>query len=213
MMCVPSSNLLPTAALFFVIEGVDGSGKSTQANLLAQWLRDSGRQVLLTREPGGTALAEYLRGMILDPVIQCSARAELLLLLAARAQHVAEVIAPAIADGVVVISDRFSLSSLAYQGYGRDLPLAEIRAVDAAARAGITPFHTFVLDVPLTLALSRIGERQDRFEGEGRAFLQRVIDGYHALALSEPDITLIDGTAQVDDVQRILRQRIYPLLG
>lgn len=212
-MCVPSSDFLPTAARFFVIEGVDGSGKSTQAQLLAQWIRDDGREVLLTREPGGTALAEHLRGVILDPSIACSARAELLLLLAARAQHVAELIKPALADGAVVIADRFSLSSLAYQGYGRELPLTEIRAADAVARAGIAPTHTFLLDVPLALALSRIGERRDRFEGEGRGFLQRVIDGYHALALTDPAITTIDGTADMDEVQQALRAAVRPLLG
>jgi dTMP kinase len=192
---------------------VDGSGKSTQAQLLSQWVREAGFPVLVTREPGGTALAEKLRPLILDPTIPCSDRAELFLLLAARAQHVREVIAPALASGVIVISDRFSLSSLAYQGYGRGLPLADICSADAIARSGITPDHTFVLDVPLSLALSRIGARADRFEGEGQDFLQRVIDGYHALAKSATAITLIDGTATIDEIQHTLRQAVQPLLG
>ena len=101
---------------FIVAEGIDGSGKSTQVGLLAEWLRGAGYNVTLTREPGGTALAERLRALILDHTITCSPRAELLMLLAARAQHVAEVISPALAAGGIVICDRFTLSSLAYQG-------------------------------------------------------------------------------------------------
>lgn len=164
--------------------------------------------MLLTREPGGTALAERLRAIILDQTIACTPRAELLMLLAARAQHVAEVIAPALAAGTTVISDRFSLSSLAYQGYGRGLPLAEIRAADAAATAGIRPTLTVVIDVPLRCALSRIGERQDRFEGEGRAFLQRVIDGYRQLAAEESAVRCVDGRGAADTVQEAIRREI-----
>jgi dTMP kinase len=192
---------------------VDGSGKTTQAQQLADWLRAQGRQVLLTREPGGTALAERLRGIVLDAAIPCAPRAELLLMLAARAQHVAEVIAPALAAGTVVISDRFSLSSLAYQGYGRGLPLEDIRQADAVARAGTVPTLTIVLALPLAVTLSRIGERQDRFEGEGRAFLQRVIDGYQQLAATDDGVCAVNGAETPEQVQAALRALVAPVLA
>ncbi len=204
-MIEPSFAALP--AWFLVVEGVDGSGKSTQAALLADWLRAEGRRVLLTREPGGTALGERLRETILHGTVACDPRAELLLIEAARAQHVAEVIAPALRDGVTVVSDRFSPSSLAYQGFGRGLPVDEIRAVDAVATQGVTPDLTLLIDVPLEAALARIGARQDRFEGEGRAFLQRVVDGYRALA-AEMHMAVIDGTGTVDAVQTAVRRAV-----
>lgn len=185
---------------FIVLEGIDGCGKSTQVQLLAEWLTAAGHSVVVTREPGGTALAESLRAIILDAETPCSARAELMLILAARAQHVAELIKPALQQGAFVISDRFSLSSLAYQGYGRGLALEDIRIADAVARDGISPALTLWLDVPLTQVLARIGERADRFEGEGREFLQRVIDGYSALAENETTIYRLDGTASADEV-------------
>lgn len=193
---------------FIVIEGVDGCGKSTQTQRLAEWLTAAGHSVVVTREPGGTALTESLRAIILDAKIPCSARAELLLILAARAQHVAELIAPALHQGSFVISDRFSLSSLAYQGYGRGLALEDIRVADAVACDGISPTLTIWLDVPLTQALARIGERADRFESEGAEFLQRVIDGYSALAENDKTIYRLDGTASAD----VVTEQIQKLL-
>lgn len=202
----------PPTAPFLVFEGVDGCGKSTQAQLTANWLQQQGYTVTLTREPGGTALAEHVRALLLDPAIPCVARAELLLMLAARAQHVAERILPAVQSGTIVISDRFSLSSLAYQGYGRGVPLEDIRVANAVATAGLAPDVTLLIDVPLDGALARIGERQDRFEGEGRGFLQRVIDGYHALASHDASIRTIDGTGTIQDVQCAIREVLQPLL-
>jgi len=191
---------------FIVLEGVDGSGKTTQARLLTDWLRAQGVPVVLTREPGGTALGEELRGLILNPDVACSPRAELLMILAARAHHVATVILPALEAGAVVISDRYSLSSLAYQGFGRGLPLDEIRAADAVATGGVAPDLSLVIDIPLSVLRQRIGERQDRFEGEGQAFLQRVIDGYHALADDDPTVRLIDGTGDLEAVQQAVKR-------
>jgi dTMP kinase len=204
-MIEPSFAALP--ACFLVVEGVDGSGKSTQAALLAAWLQAAGRRVVLTREPGGTALGERLRETILHGTVACAPRAELLLIQAARAQHVEEVIAPALRDGVTVVSDRFTPSSLAYQGFGRGVPLEEIRAVNAVATQGVTPDLTLIIDVPLEAALARIGARQDRFEGEGRAFLQRVVDGYRTLA-NEPRTVTVDGTGAVDAVQAAVRRAV-----
>ncbi len=191
-----------------MLEGIDGSGKSTQAQRLAAWARARGDTVVLTREPGGTMLGERLRALILDPDITCAPRAELLMILAARAQHVAEVIAPALHAGALVISDRFSLSSLAYQGYGRGVPLADIAAADRVATGGLRPDLTVVIDVPYDVVLARIGERRDRFEGEGCAFLERVIAGYRRLAAEDSAVSLIDGTASPDAVQNAVRHAL-----
>ncbi len=192
------------ASRFIALEGVDGSGKSSQAELLAAWYRARGARVLLTREPGGTPLGEHLRSSLLDPAMICSDRAELLMMLAARAQHVAERIRPALAEGQVVITDRFSLSSLAYQGYGRGLPLEEIRAADAVARAGLWPHLTLVIDVPLDTALERLGPQRDRIEGEGVAFLGRVIEGYRELARTDATIRLCDGRPPMAEIHRAI---------
>lgn len=198
---------------FIVLEGIDGSGKSTQAQLLAEWLREQDIPVVLTREPGGTTLGEHLRTIILDPAIHCVPRAELLLLLAARAQHVADVIQPSLRAGTTVISDRFSLSSLAYQGYGRGLPLAEVREADAVATGGVRPDCTLLIDVSLDTVLQRVGARADRFEGEGGLFLQRVIDGYRRLATADPSMRLIDGSAPPEAVHEAIRREIRPLIA
>lgn len=205
-MSSPSDTANSPRARFIALEGVDRSGKTTQAELLAEWLRERGRTVVLTREPGGTSLGERLRSIILDRSIDCAPRAELLLILAARAQHVAEVIQPALQAGASVITDRFSLSSLAYQGFGRGLPLEEIRAADAAATGGLRPDLTVVVNVALETVMARVGERVDRFEGEGRDFLERVITGYRRLAVNEPATRLIDGTGTVEAMQRVIRE-------
>lgn len=210
---MPTQTLRQFSAPFIVIEGVDGSGKTTQAQMLAEWVRTLGSFVQVTREPGGTVLAERLRPLLLDPAVRCDARAELLLLLALRAQHVTEVIAPLIAHGTTVISDRFSLSSLAYQGYGRGLPLEEIQACNATATGGLQPALTVLLDVPFAVIHGRIGDRQDRFEGEGRDFLERVITGYRQLAASDPQISLIDGTGTVAEVQEAIRRVVRPYIA
>jgi len=210
-MSSPSNTACSQHARFIALEGVDRSGKSTQAELLAEWLRVQGRTVILTREPGGTPLGERLRPIILDRSIACVPRAELLLILAVRAQHVADVIGPALQAGATVITDRFSLSSLAYQGYGRGLPLDEIRAADAVATGGVRPDLTLVIDVPLEVVIARGGERTDRFEGEGHEFLQRVITGYRRLAADESAVHLIDGTGTVEAVQQAIRHMICSL--
>jgi dTMP kinase len=198
---------------FLVVEGVDGSGKSTQVQLLASWLQEHGLPVLVTREPGGTPLAERLRALILDPSLACAPRAELLLLLAARAQHVAERIGPAIAAGTTVIADRFSLSTLVYQGIGRGLPLDEIRTADRMATGGLTPDLTLVIDVPLEVVLARIGARTDRFEGEGAEFLARIIAGYRQLSATEPGVVRLDGTPAVPAVHAALQTAVRARLG
>lgn len=212
-MSLPANAFTPPRAPFIVLEGVDGSGKSTQARALADRLQAHGIPTLLTREPGGTALAERLRAIILDPAVACTSRAELLMILAARAQHVDERIAPALAAGTVVISDRFSLSSLVYQGIARGLPLDEVRAADAVATGGLRPDLTLVLDVPLEIALQRLGKLEDRFEGEGQEFLRRVVDGYRQLAGEDPTIVCLDGTESREHILHLISTEVDRLLA
>ncbi len=207
----PSDATHPKRPLFLVLEGVDGSGKTTQAQLLADWYREQGASVVITREPGGSVLGERLRTIILDPSIACVPRAELLLFMAARAQHVAEVIAPALHSRSVVICDRFALSTLVYQGLVRGLPMDEVRAVNAVAVGGIHADITLLLDVPYELIHARIGERQDRFEGEGSTLLRRVITGYRQLAEEDATVRIIDGRGAIADVQQRLRRELTNL--
>jgi dTMP kinase len=188
---------------FITFEGIEGSGKSTQAARLAAAL---GPDVVLTREPGGTPLGRQIRELLLhqrgSPVAPAT---ELLLYFADRAQHVAEVIRPALRSGRTVISDRYVDSSLAYQGYGRGIALPLIRAMAEAATGGLAPDHTLFLDVPVEVGLRRVRERglHDRLESELREFHQRVRDGYLALAEQEPQRwTRVDGAGGADEVAR-----------
>ena len=175
---------------FLVLEGIDGCGKTTQLASLARWLPDSGlipagAALLVTREPGGTPLGRSLRELLLQSSGELApcATAELLLYAADRSQHVATVIAPALARGDWVLSDRFAGSTAAYQGYGRGISLALIEQLERIATAGLQPDLTLWLDLPPALALQRRGDRPaDRIEAAGEAFLARVAAGFQALA-------------------------------
>ncbi len=181
-----------------VIEGGEGSGKSTQAAMLADRLG-----AVLTREPGGTATGERIRGLLLDPALPPLAdRAEALLVLAARAQHVEELIRPALAAGHDVVCDRFAGSTLAYQGRGRLLGFEPLAAMSLWAAGGLTPDRVVLLSVPADVAASRRGRRGtvDRMEGQTDAFFARVEDGFQALAAADPTWRVVDGTGEVDEV-------------
>ena len=186
-------------SLFVTFEGIEGSGKSSHARTLAETLRNAGRGVVETREPGGTPAGAAIRALLLGAeATPLTGLAELFLVCADRAQHVSQVIRPALADGRVVVCDRFSDSTLAYQGYGRGLDLATVRALDAEARAGLEPALTFLLDCPVDVGLGRAKARSappDRFEREAVAFHQRIRDGFLALAATAPKrIIVIDST-------------------
>jgi dTMP kinase len=187
-------------------EGGEGAGKSTQAERLAAALGAE-----LTREPGGSALGERIRELLLDPGTEASAdgldaRTELMLALAARAQHVSERIRPALEAGRDVVVDRFSGSTLAYQGYGRGLPLSEIRRACDLATGGLWPDLTVLLHVPVEVGAARrvaAGSLPDRFESQGSEFHVRVTEGFLALAAEDPGSWIVlDGTGDVDDVAR-----------
>ncbi|HVM02088.1 MAG TPA: dTMP kinase, partial [Acidimicrobiales bacterium] len=177
-------------------EGGEACGKSTQAALLASRLG-----AVLTREPGGTAVGERVRAVLLDrSVAGLDARAEALLMAAARAQHVAEVVRPALAAGRDVVTDRFSHSSLAYQGFGRGLPVDEVRRLSEWATGGLWPDVVVLLDLPAGEADARRG-RPDRFEAEGAEFHRRVEAGFRALAAADPARwRVVDGTGTIDEV-------------
>jgi dTMP kinase len=188
-----------TLGTLIAFEGGEGSGKSTQAERLACAL-----DAVLTREPGGTTVGEGVRQLLLDPSLAIGARAEALLMAAARAQHVDEVIRPALDAGRHVVTDRYVHSSLAYQGYGRGLDLDEVRRLSEWATGGLWPDLVILLDVPADESLARrraIGHAPDRLEAEDAAFHERVRDGFARLAAAEPQRwRVVDGTGSVDDV-------------
>lgn len=180
-----------------VFEGADGCGKSTQAARLAARLGGA----VLTREPGGTSVGERLRALLIDPAtVALEPRAEALMMAAARAQHVAQLIGPALAEGRDVVVDRFSHSSLAYQGYGRGLPLDDLAWLSGFATGGRWPDVVVLLEVSAELAAGRLGPA-DRFEAEGGGFHQRVADGYRAMAAADPARwRVVDGSGSIGEV-------------
>jgi len=180
--------------MFVSFEGLDGSGKTTQVERLRARLEADGREVVTAREPGGTALGEQLRALVLHGG-EMTPWAEALLYAAARAELVAEVIEPALARGADVLLDRYFDSSVAYQGIGRGLGLHEVLELNLLAVGGLVPDRTFVLTVDPTSSLERVGGSRDRIEREGEAFHARVAAGYDELAALFPErLVLLDGT-------------------
>jgi dTMP kinase len=184
-------------ARFVVFEGGEAAGKSTQAARLARRLG-----AVLTHEPGGTTAGAAIRALLLDPATAgLDDRAEALLMAADRAQHVAKVVRPALASGRHVVSDRYVGSSLAYQGYGRGLPLDEVRRVSEWATGGLWPDVVVLLDVAAGAAAARRHERPDRLEAAGEDFHRRVGDGYRTLAAADPAWVVVDGVPGPDEVE------------
>lgn len=175
------------SGLFVTVEGGEGVGKSTQARRIAEAFRGAGRAVVETREPGGTALGDRVRALLLDPASEMSARTEAVLYEASRSELVGEVIAPALARGDVVVCDRFFDSTTAYQAYGRGLDLAEVRALNLIATAGLVPDVTVLLTLEAGESLARATrDGADRIERESLEFHRRVHDGFLAIAADEP---------------------------
>ncbi len=200
--------------LFITLEGIEGSGKTTQAALLADALGARGRNAIVTHEPGATRAGGAIRAIFLDPDVALRIETELLLVLADRAQHVHEKLRPALARGEIVISDRYCDSTTAYQGYGRGFDLALITELNRLASGGVMPDLTVVLDCPVETGLARTRERSrndqhrpDRFEGEHVEFHRKVREGFLTLARAEPGrFVVIDSgralAAVTADVQR-----------
>jgi dTMP kinase len=203
----------PTNGLFIALEGGEGAGKTTQASLLVQWLTEQGQQVLLTREPGATELGKTLRQIVLDPATgDISHRAEALLYAADKAEHVDSVIKPALQKGVVVITDRYVDSALAYQGSGRDLDTSDVERVNRWATGDLRPNLTILLDLPPKSGLSRFEER-DRIEGQSADFHERVRNAFLELAAAEPQHYLVlDATLDRQELASQIKTRLAPLL-
>jgi dTMP kinase len=196
--------------VFITLEGPDGCGKTTQAKMLVECLKKRGFPVLHTREPGGTSFAENLRTIILNPDYKIAPMAELMLYEASRAQHAEEVIRPALKKGLVVICERYTDATLAYQGYGRKIDLKVIRNLNGIATGNLNPELTVVLDVPSDIGLARArkikhGARGDRMERESRVFHERVRQGYFKIAKSEPRrVQILSAGGTIEEVHQQL---------
>jgi dTMP kinase len=202
-----------TPGRLFVLEGPDGSGKSTQAKLLAEALAADGREVVLTREPGGTPLGERVRDILLasDGPPIC-ARAELFLFMAARAQIVESTITPALEAGRTVVSERFLMSSVVYQGLAGSIPAGEVEAVGRSATGGLAPDLTVVVDVDTDTALARAGHA-DRIEQRGRTYRERVRQGFLSLARRDPKrVAVVDGAKPVEEVHAAIMKLVTDAL-
>ena len=202
--------------MFITVEGIEGSGKSTLLSGLAEKFRADGRELFVTREPGGTPLGEAIRRIFLEPGLAVAPLTEALLMNASRAQHVAEAIRPALDGGRVVLCDRYIDSTIAYQGYGRGLDLGFLRRLCEAASSGLLPDLTFVLDVPVDVSRMRVSKRvdyMDRVEAEPDAFHERVRRGFLELARQAPSRYYVlegerDPKAILEEAYQKLRDRV-----
>ena len=200
--------------MFISFEGLDGCGKTTQINLLAEKLKSLAYDVVFVREPGGTIVSERIREILLDTKhLGMNQIAELLLFSAARAQLVNEVIKPALAQSKMVLCDRYVDSTTAYQGYGRGLRLGAVKTINAVATLGIMPQLTFMIDLPPEESKRRkheTGTDADRMELSGHAFYEQVRGGYFEMATAEPQrFKIIDGTQQIDEIH----DRIWDIIS
>ena len=203
--------------LLITFEGMEGSGKTTQIQKLSAVLSQKGYAVCVTREPGGTPISEEIRGIFLNPNHnEMASTTELLLIAAARAQHVSDVILPALDSGKIVISDRFSDATVVYQGYRCGLDLNLIRKLNRIAAGGLSPDRTFVLDLPVEIGLKRVKQRQsamNRLDLEDFESHNRIREAYLAIANLEPNrITVIDAVAKVDSIHKLIKAEVDGLL-
>lgn len=196
--------------VFITFEGVEGSGKTTQARALKTWLEQHGRAVCLTREPDGTPLGAAVRALFEADLARPAPLAEAFLFLAARHQHVAQVIRPALERGEVVVSDRFADATVAYQGYGRGVDVATIRQLNLLATGGLAPHLTVLLDLPAKTGIGRIaGRAHDSFEKLGLAFHEQVREGYLEIAREEKErVAVVAADQSADDVQAAIRAAV-----
>ena len=199
--------------LFITFEGADGCGKSTQMELLAKDLQNKGYEVVLTREPGGKGLGEKIRGLLLNYNGEVSDRCESFLFLADRAQNIDMIVKPAIAAGKIVLCDRHTDSSVAYQGYGRGLDIEQINVLNNLATNGLKPDLTFVFDIDVETSMKRVGKEKDRMESAGKDFHNRVRNGYLEIAKQEPKrIKVLDATESIEEIHKKVTEIIYKII-
>ncbi len=202
--------------LFITFEGIDGCGKSTQARRLERRLEEEGIASLLLREPGGTPISEDIRKVLLNPDNSSMApENEALLLAASRSQLLKEVIIPRLEKGTIVLCDRYIDSTLAYQGFGRDLPQKWLRQINRLAFELAIPDKTFLFDLPVDVALSRLGNRQrDRIEATGVDFLEKVRNGFLTLAEQESDrYIILDGQNQIEELEKEISSQVLRIIS
>ena len=201
---------------FITVEGTEGVGKSTNMAFIESWLKESGKELVITREPGGTVLGEKLRGVLLDAKEQSMCDdTELLLMFAARAQHLQEVILPALESGKWVLCDRFTDSTYAYQGGGRGIELSRIAELEQWVQGDRRPDMTIILDLPVAIGLERAGKRSapDRFELEKHGFFNNVRDAFLARAIENPKrYAVIDASPALDQVQQSIQSVLEKLV-
>jgi dTMP kinase len=205
-----------SGGLFITFEGIDGCGKSTQLQLLAQRLQAQGVEAVVTREPGGTPFAEKIRQLVMMPQAEeVSDHCEVLLYLAARAQHVQQVIAPALDAGRIVLCDRFQEATFAYQGFGRGVNLERLAQLNSFATGGISPHRTFVFDVSVEVARGRLhktGKAPDRLEQNGDSFFTTIRQGYLTMAQQHPErIELLAASVSIEQLAEQVWQRVESL--
>jgi dTMP kinase len=202
-----------TRGLFFSLDGIDGTGKSTQCRLLADWLRRRGLDVVQCADPGGTAVGDALRDILLHHRGEITPACEAFLFMASRAQLVAEVIRPALGSGRVVLCDRFLLANVVYQGHAGGLNVDQLWDIGRLSTDGIEPDLTLVLDLPLEDALARRGRAPDRMESRARDYQQRVREGFLSEARRRPDrVHVIDARPPVETVQERIRKEVRRVL-
>ncbi|MBL7003485.1 MAG: dTMP kinase [Gammaproteobacteria bacterium] len=205
-----------TKGKFLTLEGGEGCGKTTNLNYIADYLRSNGVNLITTREPGGTEISEKIRSLLLDKNnVDIHADTELLMMFAARAQHLQQKILPAINNGQWVLSDRFTDSTFAYQGAGRGIEVKKIEALEQWVQAGFTPDKTFILDLPIEVGMERAAKRAelDRFESEKHEFFNHVRQGFLQRAKQNPSVySVIDATGDLKSVQHKIKIELDKLL-
>jgi dTMP kinase len=194
--------------MFFVFDGVDGAGKSTQLNLFADWLRERGQDVVCFADPGTTALGGQMRALLLgDHQVPIHMRSEMLMFMTARCQLVEELIKPALASGKTVVCDRYVFSTVVYQGHAGDLDAEDVWKVNEIATAGLMPDMTFIFDLDIATASGRMGTLRDRMESRGEVYFQRVRAGFLEEAQRSPrGVEVIDASGEIDDIQATIRR-------
>lgn len=189
--------------LFITFEGVDGCGKTTQMDLLAKYLQTQGYEVVITREPGAKGLGEKIREILLHYDGEVSSKAESFLFLADRAQHIDKIVNPAIENGKIVLCDRHTDSTIAYQGYGRGVNIDKLRMLNNLATGNRKPDITFVFDIDIETSMSRVGQEKDRMESSGVEFFNNVRKGFLEIAKQEPErVKVISSDKSIDEIHR-----------